>query len=140
MQIPIKDPSLSMTASRRISGVDMHGTAVWAFNPMYGSIHLPMSFVVGEMVAHQIQHKADQEFGKNWDKGQAQPQATSTLRGSAEHGCLMRRGTGPLTPRYLIRFLAAVRAGILPEPGYGTARGSLALLLWDFRVRRQHHA
>ena len=38
-------------------GVDMHDTPVWAFNPMYGSdpIYL-QSFVVGEMVAHQIQH------------------------------------------------------------------------------------
>ena len=48
-------------------GVDMHDTAVWAFNPMYGSdpIYL-QSFVVGEMVAHQIQHKTDQRFGTNW--------------------------------------------------------------------------
>ena len=50
----------------------MHDAAVWAFNPMYGSdpIYL-QSFVVGEMVAHQIQHKTDQEFGKIGIKRQA---------------------------------------------------------------------
>src|SRR5437773_10290985 len=50
-------------------GVDMHDAAVWAFNPMYGSdpIYL-QSFVVGEMVAHQIQDKTDEKFGRNWGK------------------------------------------------------------------------
>ena len=70
MQIPTKIPPLSITASTpEYLGVDMHDTTVWAFNPMYGSdpIYLE-SFVVGEMVAHQIQHKTDQEFGKKWDK------------------------------------------------------------------------
>jgi len=90
-------------------GVDMHGTAVWAFNPMYGSdpIYLE-SFVVGEMVAHQIQHKADQEFGKNWDKRAGAFLKTSFYcHGAAQSmDSLMRRGTGePLTPRYLIHFL-----------------------------------
>ena len=90
-------------------GVDMHGTAVWAFNPMYGSdpIYLE-SFVVGEMVAHQIQHKADQEFGKNWDKRAGAYLKTSFYSHGAAQSMdsLMRRGTGePLTPRYLIHFL-----------------------------------
>ena len=50
-------------------GVDMHEEPVWAYNPMYGSdpIYL-QSFVVGEMVAHQIEHEIDQMFGRNWGK------------------------------------------------------------------------
>jgi oligoendopeptidase F len=90
-------------------GVDMHDTAVWAFNPMYGSdpIYL-QSFVVGEMVAHQIQHRTDQEFGRNWGKKAGEYLKTSFYsRGAAQSiDGLMRSGTGePLTPRYLIRFL-----------------------------------
>jgi hypothetical protein len=90
-------------------GVDMHDTRVWAFNPMYGSdpIYL-QSFVVGEMVAHQIQHQTDQEFGRNWDKRAGEYLKTSFYsRGAAQSmDSLMRSGTGePLTPRYLIHFL-----------------------------------
>jgi Zn-dependent M32 family carboxypeptidase len=90
-------------------GVDMHDTKVWAFNPMYGSdpIYLE-SFVVGEMVAHQIQHNTDQEFGKNWDKTTGEYLKTRFYsRGAAQSmDSLMRSGTGePLTPRYLIHFL-----------------------------------
>jgi hypothetical protein len=94
-------------------GVDMHGAAVWAFNPMYGSdpIYL-QSFVVGEMVAHQIQNRTDQTFGRHWKKQAGQylranfysRGATPSLNG------LMQRGTGePLTPRYLIRFLKSTK-------------------------------
>ncbi len=90
-------------------GVDMHDTAVWAFNPMYGSdpIYLE-SFVVGEMVAHQIQRKTDNEFGKIWDKKAGEYLKTSFYsRGAAQSmDSLMRNGTGePLTPRYLIQYL-----------------------------------
>jgi Zn-dependent M32 family carboxypeptidase len=89
----------------------MHDTAVWAFNPMYGSdpIYL-QSFVVGEMVAHQIQHKTDQEFGKNWGKAAGEYLKTSFYSHGAAQSMdsLMRGGTGePLTPRYLIQFLQA---------------------------------
>ena len=59
---PDQDPSsVYNRIHAKYLGVDMHDTAVWAFNPMYGSdpIYL-QSFVVGEMVAHQIQHKTDQ--------------------------------------------------------------------------------
>ena len=90
-------------------GVDMHDTTVWAFNPMYGSdpIYLE-SFVVGEMVAHQIQHRTDQEFGQKWDKRAGEYLKTSFYSRGAAKGMdsLMRSGTGePLTPRYLIHFL-----------------------------------
>ena len=90
-------------------GVDMHETAVWAFNPMYGSdpIYL-QSFVVGEIVAHQIQHKADVEFGKNWGKTAGEYLKNSFYSHGAAQSMdsLMRSGTGePLTPRYLIQFL-----------------------------------
>jgi hypothetical protein len=64
---PDQDPSAVYNRIHaKYLGVDMHNATVWAFNPMYGSdpIYLE-SFVVGEMVAHQIQHKTDQEFGKN---------------------------------------------------------------------------
>jgi len=89
--------------------VDMHDATVWAFNPMYGSdpIYLE-SFVVGEMVAHQIQHKTDQEFGKNWDQRAGEYLKTSFYSHGAAQSMdsLMRSGTGePLTPRYLIHFL-----------------------------------
>ena len=90
-------------------GVDMHDAAVWAFNPMYGSdpIYL-QSFVVGEMVAHQIQHRTDQKFGRNWGGKAGEYLKTSFYsRGAAQTlDSLMQSGTGePLTPRYLIQFL-----------------------------------
>lgn len=90
-------------------GVDMHGAPVWAYNPMYGSdpIYL-QSYVVGEMVARQINHKVDQKFGTHWD-----PEAGDYLRtrffsrgASLTLDGLMRDGTGePLTARYLIDHL-----------------------------------
>ncbi len=107
---PDQDPS---TVYNRIHakylGVDMHDAAVWAFNPMYGSdpIYL-QSFVVGEMVAHQIQHKTDQNFGRNWGKTAGEYLKTSFYSRGAEQSLdsLMKSGTGePLTPRYLIQFL-----------------------------------
>ena len=107
---PDQDPSAVYNRIHaKYLGVDMHDTAVWAFNPMYGSdpIYL-QSFVVGEMVAHQIQHKTDQEFGTHWDKRAGEYLKTSFYsRGAAKSmDSLMRSGTGePLTPRYLIHFL-----------------------------------
>lgn len=90
-------------------GVDMHGASVWAYNPMYGSdpIYL-QSFVVGEMVARQINHKVDQKFGTRWS-----PETGAYLRtrffsrgASQTLDGLMREGTGePLTARYLINHL-----------------------------------
>jgi hypothetical protein len=90
-------------------GVDMHDTAVWAFNPMYGSdpIYL-QSFVVGEMVAHQIENRTDQKFGRHWGKQAGQYlRANFYSRGATPNlNGLMQGGTGePLTPRYLIQFL-----------------------------------
>jgi Peptidase family M3 len=90
-------------------GVDMHGTSVWAFNPMYGSdpIYL-QSFVVGEMIAHQIQRKTDDKFGRNWGKRAGEYLKTSFYSHGAAQSMdtLMREGTGePLSSRYLIHFL-----------------------------------
>ena len=90
-------------------GIDMHDTAVWAFNPMYCSdpIYL-QSFVVGEMVAHQIPHKTDQQFGRNWGIKAGQYLKTDFYsRGAGQStDSLMQDGTGErLTPRYLIQFL-----------------------------------
>jgi hypothetical protein len=107
---PDQDPS---TVYNRIHakylGVDMHDAAVWAFNPMYGSdpIYL-QSLVVGEMVAHQIQHKTDQKFGRNWGKKAGEYLNISFYSRGAEQSLdgLMQSGTGePLTARYLIQFL-----------------------------------
>jgi Zn-dependent M32 family carboxypeptidase len=84
----------------------MHGAPVWAYNPMYGSdpIYL-QSYVVGEMVARQINHKVDQKFGTRWgpDAG-AYLQTRFFSRGASQTlDGLMREGTGePLTARYLI--------------------------------------
>ena len=90
-------------------GVDLHDAAVWAFNPMYGSdpIYL-QSFVVGEMVAHQIQDKTDQEFGRNWGKKAGEYLKTNFYsRGASQNmDCLMQSGTSEaLTPGSLIHFL-----------------------------------
>ena len=107
---PDQDPSAVYNRIHaKYLGVDMHDTAVWAFNPMYGSdpIYL-QSFVVGEMVAHQIQQKTDQEFGRKWDKKTGEYLKTSFYSHGATQSMdsLMRSGTGePLTPRYLIHFL-----------------------------------
>jgi len=107
---PDQDPSAVYNRIHaKYLGVDMHDAAVWAFNPMYGSdpIYL-QSFVVGEMVAHQIQHKTDQEFGTEWDKRAGKYLKTNFYSHGAAKTMdnLMRSGTGePLTPRYLIHFL-----------------------------------
>ena len=107
---PDQDPSAVYNHTHaKYLGVDMHDAAVWAFNPMYGSdpIYL-QSFVVGEMVAHQIQHKTDQKFGTNWGKKAGEYLKIRFYSRGAEQSLdgLMQSGTGePLTPRYLIEFL-----------------------------------
>ena len=90
-------------------GVDMHAASVWAYNPMYGSdpIYL-QSYVVGEMVARQINHKVDQKFGTRWNpEAGAYLQTRFFSRGASQTlDGLMRDGTGePLTARYLIEVL-----------------------------------
>jgi oligoendopeptidase F len=107
---PDQDPSVVYNRLHaKYLGVDMHDTAVWAFNPMYGSdpIYL-QSFVVGEMVAHQIQHNTDQQFGRNWGIKAGQYLRTNFYsRGAGESiDRLMQNATGErLTPHYLIQFL-----------------------------------
>jgi Zn-dependent M32 family carboxypeptidase len=76
---------------------------------MYGSdpIYL-QSFVVGEMIAHQIQRKTDDKFGRNWGKRAGEYLKTSFYSHGAAQSMdtLMREGTGePLSSRYLIHFL-----------------------------------
>jgi len=94
-------------------GVDMHGVAVWAYNPMYGSdpIYL-QSYIVGDMVAHQIAYSVDQRFGSCWGEQAGtylqehfySRGAETTLDG------IMRQGTGePLSVRYLTEFLRGSR-------------------------------
>ncbi len=107
---PHQDPSAVYNRIHaKYLGVEMHDAAVWAFNPMYGSdpIYL-QSFVVGEMVAHQIQHKTDQTFGRPWGKKAGEYLKHDFYSRGAEGSLdgLMQNGTGePLTPRYLIQFL-----------------------------------
>lgn len=107
---PGQDPSVIYNrVHARYLGVDMHDTAVWAFNPMYGSdpIYL-QSFVVGEMVAHQIQDNTDRQFGRNWGIMAGQHLRSNFYSRGAERSIdsLMKSGTGePLTPRHLIQFL-----------------------------------
>src|SRR6266550_3290124 len=90
-------------------GVDMHGVAVWAFNPMYGSdpIYL-QSYVVGEMVARQILDTVDQRFGNSWSKRAGKFLKTNFYSRGAENtlDALMLHGTGePLSERHLIASL-----------------------------------
>jgi oligoendopeptidase F len=90
-------------------GVDLHGAAVWAYNPMYGSdpIYL-QSYVVGEMAARQICHKVDQQFGSRWGReAGAYLRANFYSRGAEQTlDDLMQKGTGePLMARYLIGHL-----------------------------------
>ena len=107
---PDKDPSaVYNNIHAKYLGVDMHDATVWAFNPMYGSdpIYL-QSFVVGEIVAHQIQHKVDQQFGRKWGTKAGEYLKSSFYSRGAEQSLdgLIKSGTGePLTPRYLIQFL-----------------------------------
>lgn len=106
-----KDPSaIYDRVHAEYLSVDMHDAPVWAFNPMYGSdpIYL-QSFVAGEMIAHQIEDKTDQKFGKSWGK-----EAGAFLRkdfysrgASITIDEAMKNGTGEgLTPKSLVRFLA----------------------------------
>jgi hypothetical protein len=92
-------------------GIDMHDAPVWAFNPMYGGdpIYL-QSFVVGEMIAHQIERKTDHDFGRVWDRRAGDALRKNFYSRGAELTIdqFMRNGTGEaLTPQYLIRFLRA---------------------------------
>ena len=92
-------------------GVDMHGVAVWAFNPMYGSdpIYL-QSYVVGEMVARQISDRLDQRFGGCWNKRAGTfLKANFYSRGADKTlDAIMEDGTGePLAERHLIDYLLA---------------------------------
>ena len=101
-------------------GVDMHDVPVWAFNPMYGSdpIYL-QSFVVGEMVAHQIEHKTDEKFGRNWGKKTGGYLRTSFYSQGADQTLesLMQHGTGePPTPSYLIQFLQTSHSSKQSQP------------------------
>ena len=107
---PEKDPaSVYNRIHAEYLGVDMHDAPVWGFNPMYGSdpIYL-QSFVVGEMVARQIEHKVDEKFGRNWGKPAGDYLRTNFYSRGAEQSVdgFMRGGTGEaLTPRYLVQFL-----------------------------------
>jgi hypothetical protein len=109
---PEKDPSAVYDrVHAEYLGVDMHGTPVWAFNPMYGSnpIYL-QSFVAGEMIAHQITEKTDQRFGRSWgkDAGAFLKKDFYSRGATMSIEQAMRNGTGEgLTPKYLIRFLTA---------------------------------
>jgi Zn-dependent M32 family carboxypeptidase len=92
-------------------GVDMHAAALWAYNPMYGSdpIYL-QSYVVGDMIAHQISHTIDRKFGAQWDKKAGAYLEKHFYSRGADHtmGEMMQSGTGePLTVRYLINYLRA---------------------------------
>ena len=108
------DPERDLSASyneihARYLGVDMHGTAVWAFNPMYGSdpIYL-QSFVTGEMAAHQIENTVDKKYGRDWKRGAGDYLKAKFYSRGAEQTVdgLMREGAGnDLTPHYLIHFL-----------------------------------
>jgi len=104
-------------------GVDMHDAPVWAFNPLYGSDPIYVqSFVVGEMIAHQIEHNIDKVFGRNWGKEAGEQLKSNFYSRGAGQGIdpLMRKGTGePLTPQHLIEFLqdsAAQQATAKREP------------------------
>ena len=121
------DQDLSAVYNRihaRYLGVDMHDVPVWAFNPMYGSdpIYL-QSFVVGEMVAHQIEHKTDIKFGRYWGtKTGAYLKASFYSQGAEQTlNGLMRRGTGESpTPAYLIQFLQTSPSAKKSQPKLGT--------------------
>ncbi|MBZ5705252.1 MAG: hypothetical protein LAN63_07860 [Acidobacteriia bacterium] len=103
-------------------GVDMHGAAVWAYNPFYGSdpIYL-QSYVVAEMVARQIDHRVDQQFGRQWGRNAGVYLRRRFYSRGAEQTLdgIMRSGTGEtLTARYLVNYFhtgASVKAG-RPRP------------------------
>jgi Zn-dependent M32 family carboxypeptidase len=89
--------------------VQMHGTPVWAYNPMYGSdpIYL-QSFVVADMVARQIQHTVDKRFGTQWDKAAGDFMRDQFYSRGARQNLaeIMQTGTGErLTSKYLIEQL-----------------------------------
>ncbi len=110
----------------RYLGVKMHDTAVWAFNPLYGSdpIYL-QSYVVGEMVARQILHNLDQRFGTEWGKQAGNYLQKKFYSRGAEQTLdeLMQSGTGEsLSTRYLIEHLHASRSAQLSSSHAVTVR------------------
>ncbi|ABF40183.1 Oligoendopeptidase F-like protein [Candidatus Koribacter versatilis Ellin345] len=108
---PDQDPSAVYNRIHsQYLGVDMHDEPVWAFNSLYGSdpIYL-QSLVVGDMVAHQIVHHIDQQYGRTWGKAAGEELKADFFARGAEMTIdeYMKKGTGEaLTPRYLVRFLS----------------------------------
>lgn len=87
-------------------GVDMHGTATWAFDPFYstGPIYL-QSYVLAEMVGRQIHHAVNQRFGRKWgpEAGRYLHEKFFERGGRMPLDEIMKDGTGEsLTARYLI--------------------------------------
>jgi len=110
----------------RYLGVKMHDTAVWAFNPLYGSdpIYL-QSYVVGEMVARQILHNLDQRFETEWGKQAGNYLQKKFYSRGAEQTLdeLMQSGTGEsLSARYLIEHLHTSRSAQLSSSHAVTVR------------------
>ena len=110
----------------RYLGVEMHDTAVWAFNPLYGSdpIYL-QSYVVGEMVARQILHNLDQRFGTEWGKQAGNYLQKKFYSRGAEQTLdeLMQSGTGESpSARYLIEHLHTSRSAQLSSSHAVTVR------------------
>lgn len=95
-------------------GVNMHGAAIWAYNPFYGSdpIYL-QSYVVAEMVARQISSKLDRKFGRKWDQHAGAYLKSDFYSRGAEQTLdgIMRNGTGEsLTARSLIDYFHATNS------------------------------
>jgi peptidyl-dipeptidase A len=89
--------------------VDMHGASTWAFDPFYssGPFYL-QSYVLSEMVATQVHHALEKNFGEKWgpEAGAYLEKHFYTRGGRVPLDDIMRDGTGePLTAKYLIEEL-----------------------------------
>ena len=108
-----EDPDQDLAAlynrfESQVTGFDMHGARVWAFNPFYstGPIYL-QSYAVAEMAARQIHADLERRFGPVWGKeaGDYLRRKYFSISGRLTLDEILQQGTGrPLSARDLINY------------------------------------
>ena len=90
----------------QLLSVNMHGLAVWAFDPFYASQPIyEHNYVLAEMFARQVRHALQRRFGPYWGKDAGTFLREQFFSQGARHTLdeILLESTGePLTPRYLI--------------------------------------
>lgn len=87
-------------------GVDLHGQAVWTFDPFYASEPMYLqNYVLAEMFGRQAHHTLQERFGEEWGQAAGAMLKAKLFSAGARSGRddALRSLTGEsLTPKYLI--------------------------------------